>query len=371
MLKVKDIADSDKSRLQARRMTRRGSSANRYYEGPSSDHFRDGIFFNPGGEAPRGFSELLRWQFGGGRSKWPSSWPSPHPPARPAERVAGRDLRVTMIGHASLLLQLAGLNILLDPVWSKRVSPLSFAGPGRVNAPGIAFADLPPIDLVLVSHNHYDHLDRATLARLKSVHDPRFVTPLGNDAIIAAAAPGARVSAHDWGDSVPVGDGVTVHVTPAHHWSARGTRDRRMALWSGFVIEAPSGKVLVAGDTGFHGGRHYSDLAQTHGSFRLSVLPIGAYEPRWFMEAQHQNPEEAVEGMLLSKSAFAAGCHWGTFQLTNEPIDEPRDRLLAALEEKGLPPEVFRPMLPGEIWDVPAEPLAVADEDKDRPAAGS
>lgn len=352
-------------------MTRRRNSANRYYKGPPSDHFRDGIFFNPGGEAPRGFSDLLRWQFGGGRSKWPSSWPSPHPPARPAERVAGRDLRVTMIGHASLLLQLAGLNILLDPVWSKRVSPLSFAGPGRVNAPGITFADLPPIDLVLISHNHYDHLDRATLARLKSVHDPRFVTPLGNDAIIAAAAPGARVSAHDWGDSVPVGDGVTVHVTPAHHWSARGTRDRRMALWSGFVIEAPSGKVLVAGDTGFHGGRHYSDLAQTHGSFRLSVLPIGAYEPRWFMEAQHQNPEEAVEGMLLSKSAFAAGCHWGTFQLTNEPIDEPRDRLLAALEEKGLPPEVFRPMLPGEIWDVPAEPLAVADEDKDRPAAGS
>ena len=331
--------------------------ANRYFQGRPSDHFSDGVFFNPGGEVPRGFADLLKWQFGGGRAKWPSSWPSPHPQARPAQRVEGGALRVTMVGHASLLIQLAGLNVLVDPVWSNRVSPLSFAGPARINPPGVAFDDLPPIDLVLVSHNHYDHLDRTTLARLKAAHDPRIVTPLGNDAIIAAAVPGARVSAHDWGDSLPVGDGVTVHITPAHHWSARGARDRRMALWGGFVLQTSAGNVMIAGDTGFHGGRNYRDLAQRHGSFRLAVLPIGAYEPRWFMEAQHQNPEEAVEGMMLANAAFAAGCHWGTFQLTDEPIDEPRDRLLAALDAKGLPRESFRPMLPGEVWDVPQRPL--------------
>ena len=119
-------------------------------------------------------------------------------------------------------------------------------------------------------------------------------------------------------------------------------------------VETPAGNILVAGDTGFHGGKNYREMARKHGSFRLAILPIGAYEPRWFMEPQHQNPEEAVEGMLLSNAAFAAGCHWGTFHLTNEPIGEPRDRLLAALDAKGIARNTFRAMLPGEVWDVPA-----------------
>ena len=270
------------------------TDANPYYRGPQSDHFKDGVFFNPGGEAPRGFIDLLKWQFGGGRSKWPASWPEPLPPAKPERRVDRDALRVTMVGHASLLIQASGLNILTDPVWSERVSPLSFAGPRRVSAPGIAFEDLPPIDLVLVSHNHYDHLDTRTLARLHATHEPRIVTPLGNDTIIKAAAPAAKITAHDWGDRLDFDDGVAVHVEPAHHWSARGTRDRRMALWSGFVIDTPSGKIYFAGDTGFQGGHIYRALAEKHGAFRLAILPIGAYEPRWFMEAQHQNPEEAV-----------------------------------------------------------------------------
>ena len=333
--------------------TKPARRVNPYYQGPPSDHFDGEIFFNPGGESPRGFTDLLRWQFGGGRAKWPSAWPSPFPSAKPAQRIDGDSLHLTMVGHASLLLQAAGLNILVDPVWSDRVSPFSFAGPRRVNAPGIAFQDLPPIDLVLVSHNHYDHLDTKTLSRLRTEHDPKILTLHGNDAIIGAAVPGARLAAHDWGDSVPLSDGVTVHVEPAHHWSARGTRDRRMALWGGFVIETRAGKIFIAGDTGFHGGKNYCDMARKHGAFRLATLPIGAYEPRWFMELQHQNPEEAVEGMLLSNSAFAAGCHWGTFQLTNEPIGEPSDRLHAALDAKGIARDTFRAMLPGEVWDVP------------------
>lgn len=151
-------------------------------------------------------------------------------------------------------------------------------------------ADLPPIDLVLVSHNHYDHLDLATLKRLKAGHDPLVLTPLGNDAIIEAAVPGMRLSAHDWGDSVEIGNGAAVHVEPVHHWSARGARDRRMALWAGFVVETPDGKLYFAGDTGFHDGINYRRMAEKHGGFRFAILPIGAYEPRWFMAPQHQNP---------------------------------------------------------------------------------
>ena len=337
--------------------SRRHLGRNPYYEGPPSDHFDGRIFFNPDGVPPGRLVDFLKWQFGGGRARWPARWPSPFPPAMPPRRVGGDAMRVTMVGHATLLLQVAGLNILTDPVWSERVSPFSFLGPRRVNPPGIAFEALPPIDLVMLSHNHYDHLDLATLGRLKQAHDPLVVTPLGNDAIIGAAHPSVRVAAHDWGAAVAVGGTeVVVHVEPAHHWSARGTRDRRMALWGGFVVSTPAGNLYFAGDTGFHEGRTYRALAAKHGGFRLAVLPIGAYEPRWFMQGQHQNPEEAVEGMLLSRAAFAAGFHWGTFQLTNEPIEEPRDRLFAALDAKGIARERFRPLQPGEAWDIPPEP---------------
>ncbi len=335
-------------------MARAAASGNRYYKGPPSDHFDGTVFFNPDGVEPRGFSDLLRWQFGGGRASWPSNWPSPHPPARPEPRVSGRAMRVTMVGHATMLIQVASLNILVDPVWSDRASPVGFAGPKRANAPGIAFEDLPPIDIVLVSHNHYDHMDMATLARLHAAHDPFVVTPLGNDTIIRNAIPAIRITAHDWGERLSI-EGVTIHLEPVHHWSARGVGDRRMALWAGFVIETPAGKIYHVGDTGFHGGINYREAALKHGSFRLAILPFGAYEPRWFMEAQHQNPAEAVEGMKLARAAHVAGHHWATFQLTNEPLEEPREQLHLALDEAGIDRSRFRPMLPGEVWDVPEE----------------
>ncbi len=328
-------------------MARQANAANRYYSGPASDHFDGTHFFNPGGRAPGGFLDLLRWQFGGGKATWPDSFPGPNAPARPDPSVSGDAMRVTMIGHASMLIQVAGLNILTDPVWSPRVSPVSFAGPKRVNDPGIRFEDLPPIHLVLVSHNHYDHLDTATLKRLKDEHDPLVLTPLGNDAIITEGARGIRVEAHDWGEVADAGNGVRIHFEPVHHWSARGLGDRRMALWAAFVIETPAGKIYHVGDTGFHDGVNYRAAAAKHGGFRLAILPIGAYEPRWFMRFQHQDPDEAVEGMKLSRSAHAVGHHWATFQLTNEPIEEPRDRLWAALDRgedrpRAVPPDARR-----------------------------
>jgi L-ascorbate metabolism protein UlaG (beta-lactamase superfamily) len=324
---------------------------NRYYSGPVSDHFDGTRFFNPGGEVPRGGLDLLKWRFGGGRQKWPETVPVPAR-AMPAPAPAGTDLKITMVGHATMLIQTAGLNILTDPVWSDRASPLAFAGPRRVTEPGIAFADLPGIDLILLSHNHYDHLDLTTLASLHRDHAPRIITPLGNDAILKGDLPGARIDTRDWDQAVNFGP-LTIHFEPCHHWSARGVGDRSMALWAAFVIEGPAGKILHIGDTGFDGGRPYARVREKHGAMDAAILPIGAYEPRWFMRAQHQNPEEAVEGFRLCGARHAVGHHWGTFQLTDEARDDPPKALAAALRAQGLAPGRFQPLAPGQAWTAP------------------
>lgn len=321
--------------------------SNRYYQGPPSDHFDGTRFFNPAGTPPRGLRDLLRWQLRERRARWPKSVPI-GATARPSARED--DMVVTMVGHATLLIQTAGINLLTDPVWSLRASPLAFAGPRRVTAPGIAFDDLPPIDAVLLSHAHYDHLDLATLRRLKAAHDPLVITPLGNDTILHGT--GLRCETRDWGGTVDIGP-LRVHFEPCHHWSARGTRDRSMALWAAFVIAGPTGKIVHIGDTGFDEGRPYRDLPARHGPLRAAILPIGAYEPRWFMRGQHQDPDEAIRGMQLCRATWAIGHHWGTFQLTDEPREAPLEALAAAMDRHGLAPETFRALAPGQTWAIP------------------
>jgi L-ascorbate metabolism protein UlaG (beta-lactamase superfamily) len=327
---------------------RSAMATNPYYRGPTSDHFDGQRFFNPKGAAPRGLADLLKWQVNGQRARWPQSVPTTA--AKPAARV--QDMTITMVGHATLLIQTAGVNLLTDPVWSQRASPVAFLGPKRVAAPGIAFEDLPKIDAVLLSHNHYDHLDLTTLARLHQTHAPEIITPLGNDAVIHAALPQAKVTTRDWGQSTALGP-LTVHLEPCHHWSARGARDRSMALWAAFVVEGPRGKILHIGDTGFDGGRPYRDLPAKHGPLRAAILPIGAYEPRWFMRDQHQNPDEAARGFLLSGAKHAIGHHWGTFQLTDEARDAPLAALATALKSHQIPETRFRALAPGEAWAIP------------------
>jgi L-ascorbate metabolism protein UlaG (beta-lactamase superfamily) len=331
----------------------RPAQANAYYAGPVSDHFDGTVFFNPGGTPPRSFRDLLRWQFSGERKSWPEERPSPFPLAKPAPAAGPRDMIITHVGHASFLFQVPGSNILVDPVWSQRTSPVSFAGPRRVNAPGIAFDDLPKIDTVIITHNHYDHLDMATLERLVADHDPLIITPLGNDVIIKDGIPAARIIVMDWGQAYEAG-ALTFHCEPCHHWSARGSRDRRHALWAAFVIESPAGRLYHIGDTGFHDGLNYKAARAKFGSFDVATLPIGAYEPRWFMEAQHQNPDEAVEGFLLLNARGALGHHWGTVQLTDEAIDAPRDALHAALDARGVRRDDFVAALPGQSVTISA-----------------
>jgi len=330
-------------------MTRK--SRNPYYQGPVTDHFDGERFFNPGRRWGKSSHDVVKWLFEKKPPRWPEEHPSPFSD-RPPRRVTGRDIRLSFVGHASFLLQTAGLNILIDPVWSDRASPFSFAGPKRVNAPGIEFARLPPIDIVLISHNHYDHLDLATLRRLHADHAPRIITPLGNDTIIKQAHAGIRAEAHDWGDRVDLGNDVFVHLEEAYHWSARGVRDRLRALWAAFVIETPGGRIYHIGDTGYHDGKIFPAVKAKHGTIELAILPIGAYEPRWFMAEQHMNPEEAVRAFMASGAERAVAHHWGTFQLTNEGVTVPPEDLRKALRQHGVAEDRFAVLRPGEALSI-------------------
>jgi L-ascorbate metabolism protein UlaG (beta-lactamase superfamily) len=331
------------------------TAMSRYYTGPVSDHFDGEGFFDPNGVPPKGRGDFLRWMrdryVRGARARWPACAPSPFADKPPA-RVAGAAWRICYVGHASFLIQTAGLNILLDPVWSARASPFRFVGPKRVNDPGIAFADLPVIDLALVSHGHYDHLDVRTLARLAAAHRPRIITPLGNDAVMRNYNPAIAAEARDWGERAEIGAGVAVTLVPTRHWSARNLSDRNMALWASFVIETPAGTIYFVADSGYGEGRYFRAVRERYGPLRLAILPIGAYEPRWFMRDQHMNPAESVQALIDCGAEFALAHHHGTFQLTDEAIDAPVLALAEALQAAAIPAERFRTLRPGEIREM-------------------
>jgi L-ascorbate metabolism protein UlaG (beta-lactamase superfamily) len=325
----------------------------RYYAGPISDHF-DGVrFFDPHGAPARSRRDLLRWfidrRWRATKAKWPVWAPSPYMD-RPPGRLDGTAWRISYVGHASFLIQTAGLNILLDPVWSKRASPSRFVGPKRANDPGIAFADLPPIDVVLVSHGHYDHLDVRTLSRIAAAHPARVITPLGNDVIMRRFDPAIAAEAYDWGDRIDIGSGIAVTLVTSRHWSARNLSDRNMALWASFVIETPGGRIYFVADSGYGDGHYFRNARKHHGRFKLAILPIGAYEPRWFMRDHHMNPAEAVQALIDCGAEVGLAHHHGTFQLTDEPIDAPIFALADALNAAGISPDRFPALRPGQVW---------------------
>jgi N-acyl-phosphatidylethanolamine-hydrolysing phospholipase D len=267
-------------------------------------------------------------------------------PAFVAPRASPSQLTLTWVGHSSVLLQLDGLNILTDPIWSERASPVGFAGPRRWVPPGIAFNELPPLDVVLLSHNHYDHLDDATVRSLTRSHaSAAWVVPLGLGSFVTRR--GARhVTELDWWQEHSL-QSLRIAAMPAQHFSARGFGDRGDTLWCGFALATASGRrVYFAGDTGFH--PEFGKIGARYGPFDVALLPIGAYEPRWFMRYLHMNPEEAVQAFRALHARVMVPIHWGTFKLTDEAMDEPPVRARHAWDRAGLPPSDYRQLAHGE-----------------------
>jgi L-ascorbate metabolism protein UlaG (beta-lactamase superfamily) len=311
-----------------------------YYRGPVSDHFDGQRFVNPDGDpfvTPRDDGRA-RAQFLTGyltaHQGWPF-WPDHvaiHP-ADPPARVGGDRMVVTWVGHASVLVQTQGLNILTDPNWARTTGPLGI-GPARVAPPGIALDRLPRIDLILVSHDHYDHMDLPTLKWLWQRDRPLIVTSLGNDSLIGAAGVPAR--ALDWGGRITLRPGIDVVVTRAHHWGSRWFADRNRALWSGFVVRLPGGNLFFAGDTGA-GDLKWADAVAALGPIRLALIPIGAFrfEPGQMEAGAHIGPVDAVEIFRRLGAVRGIGIHWGTFRLSYEQYRTPPRLLAAAMQCTG------------------------------------
>ena len=269
------------------------------------------------------------------RTPWPRSIDVPprHPPA-----LDGAAAVVTFIGHATFLIQTAAGNILTDPIYAQYAGPLGRFGPRRVRQPAVPFDDLPFISIVLLSHNHYDHCDLAALRQLAEVCDPLVVTPLGNAALVRSAGI-RRVEELDWWQHATTPH-LPIVLTPARHFSARTLLDRNRALWGGFTIAAGSRRIFFAGDTAY--ARFFSDVRQRLGPIDLALLPIGAYEPRWFMRVVHMNPAEAVQAHMDLEASESIGMHFGTFPMTTEGIDEPLRALEEARRAKNIPASRFR-----------------------------
>lgn len=324
---------------------------NPHYRGAVSDHFDGERFYNPGVTSERGFRDFLRWQFHSKRGFWPEFRDAPCGPP-PPRVVEGDGLRVTFINHSTTLIQAAGLNILTDPVWSKRVGPVFWLGPRRRHSPGLRLEDLPKIDVVLLSHNHYDHLDLPTLRKIKELHAPQFVAPLGVRALLAARNLGTSIEL-DWWKEASLPRGVRVTCVPAQHFSVRGFRDHNRALWCGYVLDGPAGKIYFAGDTGY--GPHLQQIAEKFAPLRLALLPIGAYKPAWFMSPVHISPKEAVQAHRVLGAETSVAIHFGTFALADDGEKEPAQDLAEAMKDVGEPASKFWVLDFGEGRDVTQE----------------
>lgn len=319
-------------------------------------HHRPGGFRNPWvSDGAPAFGSVLKWllvhRTTRPRPKDPD--PSVFGRARPsfvAPRAPASQLTVTWIGHSSLLLQLGGMNILTDPMWSARASPLPLLGPRRWVPPGVVFEDLPPVDLILQSHDHYDHLDDRTVRRLVRAHAHAvWLVPLGLTRFVTRR--GARaVRELDWWQESDVG-AVRAACTPAQHFSGRTWRRRGETLWCSWALVAdgagvPGQRIFFGGDTGHH--PEFALIGARYGPFDVALLPVGAYEPRWFMRYLHMNPEEAVAACHALGARAMVPIHWGTFKLTDEAMDEPPARTRAAWQAAGLPAEGYRQLAHGE-----------------------
>jgi len=335
----------------------------------TTHHKSGGGFRNPWpGSTPHGFADVLKWSGQRLADRLRGRGPAPaqeFPLARPAvvtPRATDGALRATWVGHSTVLLQLGDVNVLTDPMWSERASPFSWAGPRRHVPPAFSLASLPPIDVVVLSHDHYDHLDERTVRALAVAHpEARWVTTLGVGARLLGFGV-QQVVELDWWEETKA-SGAEVVCTPAQHFSGRGPTDRDSTLWGGFAIHVAGWRIFYAGDTGYH--PEFGEIARRHGPFDLALVPIGAYEPRWFMQPVHMDPDEAVAAVAdlmhaqpHSRTAFLP-IHWGTFRLTDEPMDEPPRRAAGAWAARGFSTDDFWLLRHGETRSRVADGAAI------------
>lgn len=334
------------------------------YNGPKTDHFDGKKFSNLDGIRARGFTDIIKWALTEEPGEWKElnekdvSYGKP-----PIAKIEDGSIHVTFVNHATFLIQACGLNILTDPIWSLRASPFQWIGPKRMRPPGIRFEDLPDIDLVLISHNHYDHLDIHTVKRLQEEHNPQFITPLGVSLFLHQHGITNTVEM-DWWESREADNAISISAVPSQHFSGRGLSDRDKTLWCGYVLQTKAGTVYFAGDSGYDG--FFEKIGSTFNPIDLALIPIGAYRPRWFMEPIHVDPEQAVQIHRDVGARKSIGMHFGTFPLADDGMNEPQADLAKAKEKYGLAEDAFITLEQGgrEVIKTRQEPKAR------RPAVG-
>lgn len=310
-----------------------------------SEHFDGKLFYNPTLEFSHpNFLKAIHMWCTTKKAIWPTKVANVATPNFPA-KIEQDQVFITFVNHATFLIQIASFNILTDPVWSKRVSPFSWLGPARVREPGIEFDNLPHIDLVIISHNHYDHLDIKTLKKLQLKFNPKFYVPLG-DKVLLESIGCTSVHEFDWWQSIAIDAVTKITFTPTQHYSSRSLFDQARSLWGGYMIQSNNCSIYFGGDAGY--SKHFVDIFRKFGPVDVALLGIGAYEPNWFMKHMHMNPAEAVQAHLDLEAKQSIGMHFGTFQLSAEAIDQPVIDLKIALQQHNLNENCFITLHEGE-----------------------
>jgi L-ascorbate metabolism protein UlaG (beta-lactamase superfamily) len=325
-----------------------------HFKEGTSNHFDGKKFVNPHDGHSHHYGDVLKWWLGGNdKGVWRKLDASEVTVGTPPSISAGSGrAAVTFINHASFLIQLDGYNLLTDPIWSDRASPYTWIGPKRMRPPGIRFEDLPAIDAVLLSHNHYDHLDEATVLRLWEEHRPQFITPLGVSQYLHSLGIEDTIDL-DWWQQQHLHPSLNVHAVPAQHFSGRGLFDRNKTLWCGYVLESDllAGNLYYAGDTGY--GPFFKDVHEQFGPIDTAIIPIGAFKPRWFMESIHVSPEQAIQIHFDVQARTSIGMHFGTFPLADDGMEEPVHELKRTRRELGLTSDDFRILAEGQSYSLP------------------
>ena len=314
------------------------------YRGPVSDHFDGSRFLNPGKIKAKGGLDVFKWMITRKQGPWTLNKNDvfgKHPLGHFKDGI-----RITFVNHSTFLIQVDGVNILTDPVWSTRVSPFKWTGPRRMKSPGVRFEDLPRIHLVLLTHNHYDHLDLQTMRMVWGAHHPEIIVPLGLKQFLEDKHIRAMCEM-DWWQTTELQNRLTITCVPAQHFSGRGLLDRDATLWCGYVVSTSAGNIYFAGDTGYN-EETFKEIGARCGPFKTSMIPIGAYEPRWFMSSIHVSPEEAIKIHRDVRSQTSIGMHFGTFPLADDGADDPVTDLKQAMQKHRIGEDEFVVLKEGE-----------------------